>query len=133
MKCSVRTSPNPRNIVAINDARLQVSRSGNDIITSVRRIILLSTRDFVELTLRFLRNLFPFTCFVWEDLPTDSFHESSKRGSSLKFTAFFSSNSRYYNPQLPSSHQSSLLRPLYSGCRSSQTAAYLQVAMQASP
>ena len=31
-------------------------------LTSVQRIILLSTRDFVELTLRFLRNLFPFTC-----------------------------------------------------------------------
>ena len=71
--------------------RLYSTKEGytfDNTITSVRRIILLSTRDSVELTLRFLRNLFT-------DLPTDSFHESSKRGSSLKFTTFFSSNSRY--------------------------------------
>ncbi len=43
--------------------RLYSTKEGytfDNTITSVRRIILLSTRDSVELTLRFLRNLFTF-------------------------------------------------------------------------
>ena len=71
-------------------------------LTSVRRIILLSTRDFVELTLRFLRNLFLIYVSPLLNPPLRMgglayglVKRILYRGSSLKFTAFFSSNSRY--------------------------------------